>query len=155
PHHPQQQPQQPAFGQPPQPGMGYDQQQFPQPGFAQQPGAADDTTWAMIAHLSGLIMACLGWLPALIVFQVKKTHSAYVRHHASEALNFQLTLLIPYALSWIVFLGLGVFYPDQSWIGSVLIAVFWALAIVFGVLGALGANKGAWYRYPLAIRIVK
>ncbi|MDA8372189.1 MAG: DUF4870 domain-containing protein [Nocardiopsaceae bacterium] len=109
----------------------------------------------MIAHLSGVILSCFGWLPALIVFSVKKNTSPFVRHHASEALNFQLTLLIPYFIAWAVFIGLGVYYPDISSIGSILIAVIWVLSILFGVLASLGANKGTWYRYPVAIRMVR
>ncbi|WP_173434318.1 DUF4870 domain-containing protein [Allosalinactinospora lopnorensis] len=146
--------QQQAYGAPPQ---GYPQPPYgqPMPGQQQAGGGSDATTWAMIAHLSGVLLACFGWLPALIVYSARKNHSAFIRHHASEALNFQLTLLIPYLIMWIVYIGLGVFQPDISWIGSVLIAVIWVVSIVFGLLGALGANKGAWYRYPVAIRMVR
>lgn len=109
----------------------------------------------MLAHLSGVILACLGWLPALVVYAARKNQSGFIRNHASEALNFQLTLLIPYILSTVVYLWLGMYFPDLSWIGSVLIAVFWVLSILFGVLAAVSANGGKWYRYPVAIRMVK
>jgi uncharacterized Tic20 family protein len=120
-----------------------------------QQGGGDATTWAMIAHLSGVILSCLGWLAALVVYATRKNSSPFVRHHASEALNFQLTLLIPYAVMWIVYIVMGVYLPAESWIGSVLVAVVWVASIVFGVLAALAANKGSWYRYPVAIRLVK
>ncbi|MBV2363063.1 DUF4870 domain-containing protein [Streptomonospora sp. NEAU-YY374] len=109
----------------------------------------------MIAHLSGVILSCFGWVPALVVYAVKRTHSSFVRHHAGEALNFQLSLLIPYFVAWAVFLGLGIFSPDLSWIGSVLIALIWVASIVLGALAALAANRGTWYRYPVSIRMVK
>ncbi|WP_239648738.1 DUF4870 domain-containing protein [Nocardiopsis chromatogenes] len=117
--------------------------------------SAEDPTWAMIAHLSGIVVACLGWLPALLVHASQKQRSAFARHHASEALNFQLTLLIPYALAWIVYIVLAFLTPTVVWIGSVLIALVWGLSIVFGVLAAANANKGGWYRYPVAVRLVK
>ncbi|KIH98580.1 hypothetical protein LP52_12660 [Streptomonospora alba] len=109
----------------------------------------------MIAHLSGVILACFGWLPALVIYMVKRDDSPFVRHQASEALNFQLTLLIPYLVAWVVYIGLGVFAPPISWIGSVLVAVIWVASITLGVLAALSANRGNRYRYPVSIRMVK
>ncbi|WP_306370492.1 DUF4870 domain-containing protein [Nocardiopsis sp. CC223A] len=109
----------------------------------------------MLAHLSGFIIACLGWIPPLAIYFAKRNTSPYVRHHASEAANFQITLLIPYIFAGVVFIGLGIFFPSLSWIGSLLIALIWIVSIVFGVLGANGANKGAWYRYPISIRLLK
>ncbi|RNL86153.1 DUF4870 domain-containing protein [Halostreptopolyspora alba] len=109
----------------------------------------------MISHLSGGLLACLGWLPALIVHSARKNHSTFIRHHASEALNFQLTLLIPYVVTTVIFLAMGIYLPAMSWIGSVLIAAVWGVSILFGILGALGANRGTAYRYPVAIRMVR
>ncbi|MBB4930308.1 putative Tic20 family protein [Lipingzhangella halophila] len=127
----------------------------PMPGQQQAPTGSDDFTWSMAAHLSGVILAFLGWLPALIVYSARKNRSAFIRHHASEALNFQLTLLIPYILMIVGFVALGFFAPDIPWLGPGLIAAVWVLSIVFGILGALGADKGTWYRYPVAIRMVR
>ncbi|WP_460856349.1 DUF4870 domain-containing protein [Nocardiopsis coralliicola] len=109
----------------------------------------------MVAHLSGLIMACLGWLPALLVHAVQKHRSAFTRAHTSEAVNFQITLLIPYAVAWIAYIAIGIWAPQLSLVGSLLIAAVWAVSILFGVLAAMRANKGGWYRYPLTLRLVK
>ncbi|MBB5432156.1 DUF4870 domain-containing protein [Nocardiopsis composta] len=132
---------------------------MPPPGAAPSPGgpapSAEDPVWAMVAHLSGAIVACLGWVPPLIVFSSRKERSPFTRQHAAEALNFQLTLLIPYAISWIVYIVLALVAPQVAWIGSVLIALVWVLSIVFGVLAAVRANKGGWYRYPVSLRLVK
>ncbi|GAB3719188.1 DUF4870 domain-containing protein [Nocardiopsis nanhaiensis] len=109
----------------------------------------------MLAHLSGFVIAFLGWLPPLAVYFAKRNQSPFIRHHASEAANFQITLLIPYVLAGITFVGLGIVFPNLIWIGYLLIALVWIVAIVFGVMGASGANKGAWYRYPVSIRLLK
>ncbi|OLT27485.1 hypothetical protein BJF83_02560 [Nocardiopsis sp. CNR-923] len=109
----------------------------------------------MIAHLSGFVVAFLGWIPPLAIYLAKRGQSPVVRHHASEAANFQLTLLIPYVFACVVFIGLGIFFPGLSWIGIAVIALIWILAIVLGVLGASNANKGIWYRYPVSIRLLK
>ncbi|WP_017536686.1 DUF4870 domain-containing protein [Nocardiopsis halophila] len=151
----------PATGQQPAAGHGAPGPAVPGfPGGGTVPGSgpapsAEDPTWAMIAHLAGVVTACLGWVPALLVLSSQKHRSAFGRHHAAEALNFQLTLLIPYALAWIVYIVLAFLTPAVSWIGSVLIALIWGLSILFGVLAAANANKGGWYRYPVALRPVK
>jgi uncharacterized Tic20 family protein len=81
-----------------------------------------------------------------------------VRHHATEALNFTLTMLPLLALGWIIYvvtlvaafsngdgpnpLGvLGFFAPFALW-------------AVFAIIGAVQAGKGRWWRYPIAIRFV-
>ncbi|WP_017610878.1 DUF4870 domain-containing protein [Nocardiopsis xinjiangensis] len=109
----------------------------------------------MLAHLSGFILACVGWLPPLAIYFAKRKQSAFVRHHSSEAANFQFTLLIPYVIAAAAFIALGIFFPTLSWIGSALFALIWIVAIVFGVLAATRANRGQWYRYPLSIRLLK
>ncbi|QVQ54751.1 DUF4870 domain-containing protein [Spiractinospora alimapuensis] len=174
---------QPSYGIPPHAASPYGGEQEPPPGQGAVPdvpgympapgypshgapgpyGAAEDThahssqdrTLSMVAHLGGVILSCFGWLPALIVFLVGRSGSPFLRGHATEALNFQITLLIAYIPMWLLYLGLGVFAPAQSPIGSVLIAVVWAVGIVFGILGAIRAARGQLYRYPVAVRIVK
>lgn len=101
------------------------------------------------------LIAWLGWIPPLAIYFAKRRQSPFVRHHASEAANFQLTLLIPYLFAWVVFIGLGIFFPEMSWIGSIVIGLVWTVAIIFGLLGAVNANRGEWYRYPVSIRLLK
>lgn len=143
----------PGHPQPQQPGP-YPQQPgpYPQP---QAPAGDGGILAAMLAHLGGFVVGCLGWVPPLAVYLARRDASPFVRHHASEAANFQITLLIPYAFAWVAFLGLGIFLPNLSWIGSLLIALVWILSIVLGVIGASSANKGTWYRYPVSIRLLK
>src|SRR5690606_41652325 len=65
----------PAPGYAPPPGAPYGAPPpgapVPPPGAAPSPGgpapSAEDPVWAMVAHLSGAIVACLGWIPPLIV----------------------------------------------------------------------------------------
>ncbi|MFE1166870.1 DUF4870 domain-containing protein [Nocardiopsis sp. NPDC058789] len=109
----------------------------------------------MLAHLSGFVIAFLGWIPPLAIYFARRGRSPFIRHHASEAANFQITMLIPYVLAGVAFFGLGIFFPSLSWIGYLLIALVWIVSIVFGVLGASGANRGAWSRYPVSIRLLK
>ena len=40
-------------------------------------------------------------------------------------------------------------------IGFLTFFAFWVAAIAFGIMGAIKANNGEEYRYPIAIRMVK
>jgi uncharacterized Tic20 family protein len=107
-------------------------------------GSAEDRNLAMLTHLSGII---LGFIVPLIVWLVNKDNAAksYLTTEAKEALNFQLTILIAYVVGAILSLVL---------IGYLLIFAAWALTIIFGIMAAIAANSGQYYKYPLSITFV-
>ncbi|AWS41509.1 DUF4870 domain-containing protein [Streptosporangium sp. 'caverna'] len=119
-------------------GYGY---QAPPGTYGPRPGS-DDTTLAMLAHLLGLLTWFVG---PLVVYLAKKDEAPYVRDQAAEALNFQLTLMIAYAVSWILAFVL---------IGFILMFVVWIGSIIFMIIAAIAANRGENYRYPMNIRFV-
>ena len=99
------------------------------PAFGLSP--QDERTWGMLAHIGALVagfVVGLAFLGPLIVMFTQGTKSAFVRRHAVESLNFQLTLLIA-----------GI-------VGSVLAVV--------AVIGGIKAHHGEEYRYPINIRMV-
>jgi uncharacterized Tic20 family protein len=103
----------------------------------------DECNLAMLAHLLGIFT---GFLGALIIWLVKKDQPGFVAEEAKEALNFQITLAIAMAASWMLSFIL---------IGFLLIPLLFVLNFIFCILGAISASKGQAYRYPLAIRLVK
>jgi uncharacterized Tic20 family protein len=122
----------------------------PQPGYpAQQPGVAqpmsdsDQRLWAMLAHIGGILTWFIGSLVIMMVFGER---SAFVKRHAVEALNFQITLTIAWFIAGILSIVL---------IGLVLLPIIWIGEIVFCIIAGLAANKGQEYRYPINIRLVK
>ncbi|MER5649465.1 DUF4870 domain-containing protein [Streptosporangium sp. NPDC002524] len=125
-----------GYGSPP--GYGY---QAPPGTYGARPGS-DDTTMAMLAHLLGLLTSFVG---PLVLFLAKKDESPYVRDQAAEALNFQLTVLIVYFVSWVLAFVL---------IGFVLMFFLWIGSIVMAIVAAVAANRGERYRYPVNIRFV-
>ncbi|OUC91755.1 DUF4870 domain-containing protein [Streptosporangium minutum] len=125
-----------AYGPPP--GYGYP---APPGTYGPRPGS-DDTTMAMLAHLLGLLTWFVG---PLVVYFVKKDDSPYVRDQAAEALNFQLTLMIAYFVSWILAFVL---------IGFILMFVVWIGSITLMIVAAVAASRGERYRYPLNIRFI-
>lgn len=105
--------------------------------------ASDDNTMAVLAHAGGLI---LGFVAPLLVMLLKGESSPYVRRHAVEALNFQITMAIGYVASFLLtFVVIGA-------IGFIVLPV---LTLIFCILGAIAASKGQDYKYPLSIRLVK
>jgi uncharacterized Tic20 family protein len=116
-------------------------------------GRADSRGWALAAHLSAplALFIALPPLGPLVVYLVKKD-DPFVRRHAAEALNFNLSfLLYAFVAGSITFALLPV-----PW-GIFRIALLLAIALVWLVcicIAAVRAGQGQEYRYPLTIRFV-
>jgi uncharacterized Tic20 family protein len=112
--------------------------------------SADDRTWAMIAHFSALAFFILppigGVVGPLVVWLLKREQSAFVSEAAKEAINFNVTVLIGYAVC-----ALLVFV----FIGFLLAAALFAFWLVMTIVAGIKASEGVHYRYPLALRILK
>lgn len=114
-----------------------------------------DKTLAVVAHISPVVAGFLGPLIVFLVVKNDATKSQWVRHHAVEALNFQISLaiygtiglFIGFILSIITF---GLFF----FILFPLIIVFALASLVLSIIATLSANKGEWHRYPLTLRVV-
>lgn len=109
---------------------------------------AEDRNWAVGAHLSAFLAAyiALGFLGPLVVLLVRGDRSQFVRRHAVEALNFNLTVLIYFVISVILVILL---------VGVLLLVALGILYVVAVIVGAVRASSGQDYRYPLTIRFVK
>ena len=110
----------------------------------QQPMSDSDARlWAMLSQLGGII---LGFIAPLIVMLVFGPRNAFVKKESTEALNFQITVLIGYIVSFVLmFVVIGIF----------LFFAVWILSIIFCVIAAVKNNQGIEYRYPINIRFVK
>ncbi|MEM9204363.1 MAG: DUF4870 domain-containing protein [Actinomycetota bacterium] len=104
---------------------------------------SDDKTLALLAHILTLVV---GFLAPLVIFLMKKDESPYVRHHAAEALNFQISVMIYAFVSLILILVL---------IGILMIMALAITALVLTIIATVKASQGEYYRYPLTIRLVK
>jgi uncharacterized Tic20 family protein len=115
--------------------------------------ASDTTTWAMAAHLTAFaaIFVGLPFIGPLIVYLVKKDNP-FVRRHAAEALNFNLSLMI-----YTLVLAAVTFVLLLLIVGLLLIPLFFVLFIgwiVFVIMASIAASRGEEYSYPLTIRFV-
>jgi uncharacterized Tic20 family protein len=143
---------------PPPPGWGY-----PPP-----PRPSNSNTLALFAHLGSLVG---GIIVPLVIYATAKD-DPYVRRHATEALNFQITVLLASLLLFVPFIAMpfaflgGMASPEAMAGGMVvffvLFAVVWVAVVVlaiagvvFSIMGAVRASRYEEYRYPIAIRLVK
>lgn len=114
---------------------------------------SEERTWAIVAHIGVLVAAWLamGFLCPLIVWLIFRERSDFVRRHAVESLNFQISLLIYSALAAVLIFitfGLGVLIV----VPLVVIGAIAALVVI--ILATVAASGGTDYRYPLTIRFI-
>jgi uncharacterized Tic20 family protein len=98
---------------------------------------------AQVAIFNGLLIV------PLIVRLTAGKRNEFVRLHATEALNRDITVLI----TMLVFaLSLG-----RAWMALGVLAYFgWFLyALVVGIIGGVKAWRGVRWRYPVNLRIVR
>jgi len=97
----------------------------------------------MLGQLSGILLSFIGPLIIMLVFGPR---SAFVKKESTEALNFQITVMIGYLIGFVLtFILIGIF---------VMLAVAIA-SLVFMIMAAVKNNQGVEYRYPINIRFVK
>lgn len=119
----------------------------PPPGQGRLP-PEQERLWAMLAHLLSFVAAYLflGFVAPLIVLLVFGPRSAYVRAHAVESLNFNLSWLL-YGIVAVVLIIIGI---------GILILIALGLAyLVLVVIASVRANNGEFFRYPLTIRFIR
>ncbi len=110
---------------------------------------SDARMWAMLAHLSAIpgSFVLIGSVVApLAIWQIQKEKSAFVDYHGKEAVNFQITIAIAFALSFLLMILV---------IGIFLLFVVGIVWLVFTIIAAIKANNGEYYRYPLTVRFIK
>ena len=102
----------------------------------------DDKNIATVTHLGGTVFS---FIPALIVWILKKDESAYLSDQAKEALNFQITVLIATFVASILIWLL---------IGFALLPIIWIANVVLCIIAAIACSKGETYRYPFCLRLI-
>jgi len=115
--------------------------------------ASTDRNWASASHWGTLVAAWLamGFLAPLLIMLTVGNQSPFVRKHAVESLNFQISLLIYGAVALlfsILTIGLGLIVV----IPLGLVAVVFALVCL--IRASIKAANGEDYRYPLTLRFV-
>jgi hypothetical protein len=116
-----------------------------------EPGPAGDKDlklWSMLLHLSvlaGFVVPFAGLIVPIVIYMLKKDELPGLQPHFYVVVNWIISVVI-YAVvcTILVFIVIGIF-------------LFWALALlalVFPIIGAIKANDGEVWNYPLSIPIM-
>lgn len=97
----------------------------------------------MLSHL-GIVLT--SFLAPLIIWAVLKDRSPLVRQNAAAAANFGILMGIAAVVGGILIIVI---------IGIFVMLAAEVLLIIFGVIGAVRANRGEVYRYPFNVNWVK
>ena len=125
------------------PAYGAPQTAYGAPTAGAPLGDSDQRLWATLAHIGGVL---LGFIAPLVVWLIYKDRGRFVEEQAKEALNFQILVAIAYVVASVTTI-IG--------IGFLIFPLVWIFSLIFSIMGAIAANKGEAYRYPLNWRIIK
>ncbi|WP_234734734.1 DUF4870 domain-containing protein [Tellurirhabdus bombi] len=110
---------------------------------------SDERMWAMFAHLSALAGFAIPFgniIGPLVVWQIQKDKSAFVDFHGKESLNFQITMAILYAISFVLVFIL---------VGFGLLVILGLVSLVLFIIASVKANNGEYYKYPFTFRFIQ
>ena len=96
-----------------------------------------DYTLPILAHVLGWLTSFIG--PLIILLASKDKNS---KLHSKKALNWQISLIIYYAISFILIFFL---------IGFILIIALSIMNLIFSIVAAVKASRGELWDYPFAI----
>jgi uncharacterized Tic20 family protein len=112
----------------------------------------EERTWGMLGHVCAIAAmvfsaGLLGFLGSLAIFVLFKDRGPFVRAHAANSLNVQITMLIWLIISIPLILALG--------LGLLTLFAAPIVAFVLHVVGAVKAYQGEWWNPPLTPRFVR
>jgi len=109
----------------------------------------EERQWALICHLSvfcGYFIPFGGLIAPIVIWSLKKDEMPMVDAHGKEVINFQISFTIWITISVVLIFVL---------IGIPLLIILGVAQLVFILIGAIKADRGELYRYPLTIRFIK
>ncbi len=105
--------------------------------------------WAVLLHLSqfaGFVVPIAGFVAPILIWQMKKQDDPILDLHGKNIANWLISSLIYGFVS-----GILIFVV----IGLLGLLVLIVLGVVFPIIGAIKANNGEVWEYPLAIRFFR
>jgi uncharacterized Tic20 family protein len=110
----------------------------------------NENNLALVAHLSGLIAPVIGPIIFFILF--KDSQNNMLKQNTVNVFNWNMSLII-YSMILGAIFGTGIL--SILFIGFFLFLVLGILNLIFSILGAIEANKGGVYKYPMTIEFIK
>jgi uncharacterized Tic20 family protein len=119
-----------------------------------QPDQGGNRVLAVVAQLGPILLSWVGFIVPLAVLLAEKD-DRFVRHHASESLNFQLSVLLVVFGSGAFFIVVGPHLGAWAALIFIWFVVIWCSWIGFPIFAAVRAGQGRWWSYPVTIRFVR
>ncbi len=114
-----------------------------------KPWGMETNQFCMLMHLAqfaGIIVPFAGIILPIVMWTTNKQQSDLVNEHGKIILNWWISCLIYSIVSGILCL---------LFIGVLLLFAICICAIIFPIIGAVKANNGEVYKYPLSIQFIK
>jgi len=114
-----------------------------------KPWGMEMKSFCMLMHISqlaGMIIPMAGLVMPIVMWLTNKEKSEVIDQHGKNIVNWIISTVI-YAVGCFIltFVFIGV-------IGFIALAI---CSLIFTIMGAIKANKGEIYKYPLAISFMK
>lgn len=152
----------PTGAQGPDPTRPYGQQ--PESAYRAAPttmSPQDERTWGAVSHAGAVVaMVCsagfLGFLASIVVYVMYKDRGPFVRSHAANSINVQISMFIWLVVAAVLYVILGVVTIGIGFV--VFWPVFFVPPVIAGILHVVGAVKaynGEWWNPPLTPQFVR
>jgi uncharacterized protein len=105
--------------------------------------------WAMFIHLSffaGYVVPMAGLVLPIVLWQIKKEELPGIDAHGKMVTNFILSMIIYSLISTLLIV---------VFIGFFMLIALTVISIIFPIIGAIKANNGEFFQYPLVIPFFK
>ena len=132
------------------------------PGAAAAAPSRDERQWAMLCHLSALLMYCTlvgGFIAPLIIWLLKRDEMPFVADQGRETLNFQITTLMALIAGGMLVLTGGILAIFI--LPLVLVLVGWVVVagallghFILTITATVRVSEGVLYRYPYCWRVI-
>lgn len=103
----------------------------------------------MLLHLSvflGYVIPFGGLIAPILIWQLKKEQFPDLDQHGKMVVNFIISMLIYSAIAFILtFVVIGIF------VGIALMVI----GVAYPIIGAIKANNGEFWKYPLILQLLK
>ncbi|HEX8367088.1 MAG TPA: DUF4870 domain-containing protein [Pyrinomonadaceae bacterium] len=99
-----------------------------------------------LSQLANLIFFPIGIVVPIVIWQTQKEKMPALDAHGKMVTNFMISMSIYLFASIILMFVL---------IGFLLLPILGIIGIVFPIIGAVKANNGEFWEYPLAIKFLK
>ncbi len=111
------------------------------------PGGLNGRQWALFLHLSqflGYLMPGLGFAGPLLIWLLLKDRLPELDAHGKIVTNWMISFLIYSVVGFVITV-------ITCGIGAVVFIPLLLLSIIFPIIGAIRANEGVVWKYPMSI----